>query len=224
MLGCHDFIYFCKMFLELLLKGLIIGCAVSIPLGPIGVLIVQRTVNKNRTSGFFSGIGVATSDTIYAIISGFSLTFITSFIKQHQLSFQIFGAIILLILGTHIFLKNPVKDLRNYRKKGSTYLQDMVSTFLVTFPNPLVIFIFLAVFASSGVVLNIDKPYQALFLLLGIFLGATSWWFTLTGIVSLFKHKFNLRILWWFNKIAGSLVFIFVVVSFILSILSKAKI
>ena len=212
------------MFLSLLIKGFIIGCAVSIPLGPIGVLIIQRTVNKNPVSGFFSGVGAATSDTIYAIIAGFSLTYIINFIKQNQLAFQLFGAIILLLLGIHIFMKNPVKDMRNYRKKGSTHWQDMVSTFLVTFPNPLVIFVFLAFFASSGVVLNIDKPYQALFLLLGVFIGASFWWFTLTTIVSLFKHKFNLRVLWWFNKIAGSLVLIFVVITFVISLITEVEI
>ena len=212
------------MLLSLLLKGIIIGFAVSIPLGPIGVLIVQRTVNKNRVSGFFSGIGVAASDTIYAIIAGFSLTYIINFIRLHQMSFQILGALILLTLGIYIFRKNPVKDMRNYRKKGSSYLQDMVSTFLVTFPNPLVIFIFLAVFAGSGVVLNIEKPYQATFMLMGVFLGSTSWWFFLTILVSSFKHKFNLLMLWWFNKIAGSLILVFVVISFILSMTSGIRI
>ncbi len=216
--------YFCDMFLTLLIKGLIIGFAVSIPLGPIGVLIVQRTVNKNRYSGFFSGMGAATSDTIYAIIAGFSLTYIINFIRQHQMTFQVLGAIILLILGLYIFTKNPVKDLRKYRKKGSNYFQDMASTFLITFPNPLVIFIFLAVFASSGVVLKIDEPYQSLILLLGIFLGATCWWFTLTSVVSLFRNRFSLKSIWWLNKIAGILILVFVVVSFILSIVTNAKI
>lgn len=116
--ACDDFSYFCEMFLSLLIKGFIIGCAVSIPLGPIGVLIIQRTVNKNPVSGFFSGVGAATSDTIYAIIAGFSLTYIINFIKQNQLAFQLFGAIILLLLGIHIFMKNPVKDIRRLQKEG----------------------------------------------------------------------------------------------------------
>ena len=212
------------MLLSLLFKGIIIGIAVSIPLGPIGVLIVQRTVNKSRVSGFFSGLGVATSDTIYAIIAGFSLTYIINFIKQHQFSFQLFGALILLLLGIYIFRKNPAKDVRKYKKKGSTNLQDMFSTFIVTFPNPLVIFIFLAVFASSGVVMNIEKPYQALLILLGVFMGATSWWFTLTMLVSSFKHKFNLRILWWFNKIAGSLIFLFVLITVFMTLTSGGQV
>jgi len=206
------------MFLSLFIKGFILGFAVSVPLGPIGVLVVQRTVNKNRTSGFFSGLGAAASDTIYAVIAGFSLTYIINVIKEYQDTFEIVGILMLLFLGIFIYTKNPVKDLKKYRKKGSSYFQDMMSTFLVTFTNPMVVFIFLAVFTSSGIVLNIDKPYQALFMLTGVFCGGTSWWLILTSIVSIFKHKFNLRVLWWFNKIAGAIVLVFVLISLVLTL------
>lgn len=211
------------MFLNLFLKGLIIGLAVSVPLGPIGVLIIQRTVNKDRASGFFSGMGAATSDAIYSIIAGFSLTWIIDFVRQYELTFQTLGAIIILLLGVHIFFKNPVKDIRKYRRKGSSYIQDYISTFIITFPNPLVIFIFLAVFASTGIVMNIDRPYQSFFIVLGIFTGATSWWLILTSVVSMFRHQFNLRILWWFNKIAGALIWVFVIVSFIYSVVNHLE-
>jgi len=201
-----------------------IGLAVSVPLGPIGVLIIQRTVNKNKASGFFSGLGVATSDAIYSIIAGFSLTWIINFVKEYQLTFQTFGAVIVLLLGVYIFLKNPVKDVRKFRKKGSSYFQDFVSTFLISFPNPLVIFIFLAVFASTGIVLEIDRPYQAFFVVFGIFAGACSWWLILVNLVSIFRHRFNLRLLWWFNKIAGVLIWIFVIVSLAYSIINQIRI
>ena len=212
------------MFFDLFITGLVIGVAVSIPLGPIGVLIIQRTVNKDRTAGFLSGMGAATSDAIYAIIAGFSLTWIINFIRQYQLTFQTLGALIIMLLGVHIFLKNPVKDIRRLRRKGSSYFQDFASTFLITFPNPLVIFVFLAVFASTGIVLNIDTPYQSFFIVFGVFAGACSWWLLLTGLVSLFKHHFNLRLLWWFNKIAGVLIWIFVIISYTYSLLNQLKI
>ncbi|MGQ8335011.1 LysE family translocator [Sunxiuqinia sp. A32] len=208
------------MFLSLFIEGFIVGFAVSVPIGPIGVLVLQRTVNKNRLSGFFSGIGAATSDTIYAVIAGFSLSYVINFIKQYQFTFQLVGTLMLLILGIFIFTKNPVKDLRNYRRKGSSHFQDMMSTFLVTFTNPLVALVFLAVFTGSGIVLDIAKPYQALFMLSGVFLGANFWWFILTSLADLFKHKFNLRVLWWFNKIAGAMVLVFVLVSLIITLTS----
>jgi len=213
MLNTGKINYFWTMFFTLLLKGILIGFLVSIPLGPIGILVIQRTVNKNRIAGLMSGMGAALSDTLYAVIAGFSLTFIIDFIREHELLFQAFGALVVLALGIHIFFKNPVTDLRRNRQKGNTHLQDIISSFLVTFSNPLTIFVFLAVFTSSGVAISLEKPYHSFFVILGIFSGAFIWWFSLSGIVSLVKHKINLRILWWINKTAGILIVLFVLVT-----------
>ncbi|MEN6454946.1 MAG: LysE family transporter [Prolixibacteraceae bacterium] len=202
------------MLLSIFIKGIIIGLAVSVPLGPIGVLIIQRTVNKNRISGFLTGLGASLTDVFYALIAGFSLTYIIDFIRLHQLTFHILGALIVFFLGVYIFRKNPANDMRRYKRRGCNYYQDLISTFLITFPNPLVVFIFLAVFASSGIVFHISQPYDAFTMILGIFTGASIWWLTLTNLVSSFRHKFSLRVLWWFNKISGALIMILVLVSF----------
>jgi len=203
------------MFLTLIAKGILIGLLVSIPLGPIGVLVIQRTVNKSRMAGLLSGMGAALSDTVYAIIAGFSLTFVIDFIRLHEMLFQSIGALVVLALGIHIFLTNPVKDIRRNRLRGSTHFQDIISSFLVTLSNPLTVFVFLAVFTSSGVAVSLEQPYHSFFVILGIFLGAFIWWFSLSGIVSLFRHKINLRILWWINKAAGAIIVLFVLVTVI---------
>lgn len=204
------------MFLALIAKGMIIGLLVSIPLGPIGVLVVQRTVNKSRVAGLLSGMGAALSDTLYAIIAGFSLTYIVDFIREYEMLFQTVGALVVLALGVHIFFKDPVTDLQRNRLRGNTHLKDIISTFLVTFSNPLSVFVFLAIFTSSGVVMTLNQPYNSFFIILGIFTGALMWWFSLSGLVSLFRHKISLRILWWINKTAGTLIVLFVLVTIIL--------
>ncbi len=211
-------IYFCGMFLTLIAKGILIGLLVSIPLGPIGVLVIQRTVNKSRKAGLLSGMGAALSDTLYAVIAGFSLTFVIDFIREHEILFQSVGALVVLGLGIHIFFKNPVTDLRKNRIRGNTHFQDIISCFLLTFANPLTVFVFLAVFTSSGVAFNLEQPYHSFFVILGIFTGACLWWFSLSGIVSLFRHKINLRILWWINKTAGVVIVIFVLVTVIFTV------
>ena len=204
------------MILMLILKGILIGFLVSIPLGPIGVLVIQRTVNKSRIAGLLSGMGAALSDTIYAVIAGFSLTFVVDFIRIHEILFQTIGAGVVLALGIHIFFKNPVTDLRKNRLRGNTHFQDIISSFLVTFSNPLAVFVFLAVFTSSGVVISLEQPYHSFFVIFGIFSGASLWWFSLSGIVSMFRHKINLRILWWINKTSGVVIVIFVVATAII--------
>ena len=206
-------VYFCAMFLTLLIKGILIGFLVSIPLGPIGVLVIQRTVNKSRLAGLLSGMGAALSDTLYAVIAGFSITFVIDFIRNNEIIFQSIGAIVVLALGIHIFFKDPVTDLRRNRLRGNTHFQDIISSFLVTFSNPLTVFVFLAVFTSSGVAISMEQPYHSFFVISGIFAGAFFWWFFLSGIVSLFRHKINLRILWWINKTTGVLIVLFVLVT-----------
>lgn len=198
------------MLLSLFIQGLIVGFLVSVPLGPIGIVVVQRTVSKSRKAGFFSGMGAASSDAFYAVVAGFSMQIIIDFIRQHELLFQILGAVVLLIMGIYIFMKNPVTDLKRNKQRGSTYFQDYISSFLVTVSNPLVVFVFLAVFASSGLVLSMEHPYYSLLIVAGVFVGGCSWWFTLSGLVGLFRHRINLRFLWWFNKIAGIAVLLFV--------------
>ncbi len=168
-----------------------------------------------------SGLGVALSDTFYAIIAGFSLTYVINILKQYQLFFQIFGALALIGLGLHIFFKNPVKEVRKFRRGRSNYFHDFLFSFLVTFSNPLVALVFLAVFTGSGVVLSISEPYQSFFIVLGIFMGCCLWWFSLTTLVGYFRHRFNLRVLWWFNKIAGVLIVVFVVATVIVAITRK---
>jgi threonine/homoserine/homoserine lactone efflux protein len=127
--------------------------------------------------------------------------------------FQVVGAVVVLALGIHIFFKNPVSDLRRNRVHGNTHFQDIISSFLVTVSNPLTVFVFLAVFTSSGVAISLQQPYHAFFVILGISTGAFIWWFSLSGIVSLFRHKINLRILWWINKTAGAVIVLFVLVT-----------
>ena len=208
------------MFLTLLLKGILIGLLVSIPLGPIGVLVIQRTVNKTRMAGLLSGMGAALSDTLYAIIAGFSLTYVVDFIRKNEFLFQLSGAMVVLGLGIYIFFKNPLTDMKQHRLRGNTHLKDIISTFLVTFSNPLSVLVFLAIFTSSGVAMSIEKPFYSIFIILGVFTGAFLWWFSLSGLVSMYRHKINLRFLWWLNKTAGVLIVIFVLIT-ILIVLQK---
>ncbi|MCU4157339.1 LysE family transporter [Carboxylicivirga sp. A043] len=197
-----------------IIDGVIIGISASIPLGPIGVLVVQRTLNKGHLSGFVSGLGAALSDTIYAIIAGFSLSFIVGFIESQLLWIQIFGALILIALGLKIFTTNPAIQLRKQKKKSSSLLQDFFSTFALTIANPLAVFLFMAFFASFRVVGAEKTGIDNLLLIGGVFTGAATWWLILSSLVNLFRSKINLRRLFWINKIAGSTIIVLVVLAF----------
>lgn len=203
------------MDLNLLWKGVVTGLAVSIPLGPLGILCIQRTVNKNWKSGIFSGIGIAVADTVYAFVAGFSLSIIVDFIRTYELYFKLVGFFVLLLLGIYIFRSNPTKQIQDYKLKGSSHMQDFLTTFLVTLSNPLSVFVFIAIFTGYSIVLQFSQPLEALLMIGGIFMGGSLWWFIITGFANLFRHKFTINTLYWANRIIGLGVIVVAVAFFI---------
>ena len=192
-----------------LIKGLIVGFLASIPLGPVGVLCIQRTINKGRIYGLFSGLGAATIDSFFALVAAFGLTYIINFIEEQQFYIQLIGGVVIIILGVKIFNTNPIKQIRRHRRKKNKLIEDYFSVFFLTLSNPLAIFLFVAAFAGIGIVSSDDSNVKSFLIISGVFLGATSWWATLTFFVDLFRKRFRLKQLWWINKIAGLLIIIF---------------
>ncbi|MBP7507015.1 MAG: LysE family transporter [Prolixibacteraceae bacterium] len=199
------------MLVNLILKGLITGFLVTIPVGPMAVLIIQRTANRDFKSGFSTALGVVSIDSMYASIAGLSVSFIITFLRTYQTYIQIIGAVVLLCLGLFIFFSKPMKSMKEYKKKGSNMFQFYFTGMLFAASNPLVILSYIAIFAGTGMVFNHHVPIEFISLLAGFFLGSLGWWTILTTLVSRFRHHLNLRILWWFNKISGSLIMIFVI-------------
>lgn len=203
------------MYWSTLLDGMLVGFSASLPLGPIGVLIIQRTLQNGRTSGLLSGFGAAMSDTIYAIIAGFSLSYIVTFIEAQILWIQLGGVIVLTGLGIKIFRTNPVAQLRRQKAGKHSLISDFVSTFLLTLSNPLAIFLFIAFFAGFRVLKSEYGLIGHLIIISGVFFGAAVWWTLLTSVVGLFRSKINLRRLFWINKIAGLTIIVLVVAAFL---------
>jgi len=197
------------MELSLFYKGIIIGFSASAPLGPIGVLCVQRTLSKGRLSGFVSGLGAAFADTIYATIAGLGLTMVITFIEEKQLFFEIAGVALLFFLGIKIFSANIVKQARKQKKQRNTLFGDFISVAFLTISNPLALFLFVAVFAGLGLVVEKINFMSTISFIIGVYSGATLWWFILSTIVNKFRDRFRLRSLWWINKIAGTIIVLF---------------
>lgn len=49
-------------------KGMVVGFVLCAPLGPIGILCIQRTLSVGRLSGFFSILGAAVIDAFYGVV------------------------------------------------------------------------------------------------------------------------------------------------------------
>ena len=193
--------------LELITKGIIIGLCISVPLGPIGMLCVQRTLNRGRKYGLATGLGATASDLIYTFITLFFLSFVLSFIQTHQTVFQAIGGVIVIIFGCFIFKSHPSQTQLNVASKGSLF-SDFFTSFGLTFSNPLILFILIALFARFDFIAD-KSPFVVYFTgISSILLGAFLWWMLLTYIVSHFKDKLGIRGLRLINIITGSTIIV----------------
>lgn len=196
--------------MELILSTLIgcfaIGIILSAPMGPIGILCVQRTLNKGREAGWWTGIGAAASDLIYCLLTGLGMSFVTNFIEANQNVLQIIGSIILLIFGIYLIKRNPATNIIEPSEKKETHYQDMVTGFLFTLSNPLIIFLVIPLFARFGFpASNLSWPIIIVGYLM-IVLGALSWWTMITYLVNAVRSHFNIRSMWIINIIIGVII------------------
>lgn len=194
-----------------IIKGIIIGLSVSAPVGPVAILCMQKTINKGVASGFAAGVGAAAADIVYAVIAGFSLTFISDFLIDNQLYIRIIGGVFLTILGFKIFMTNPAKQVWKQRHAKNAFFADFITSFAVTVSNPITILAFGAIFAGFNMVDKNSDFSHILVLIVAVFTGALIWWLTVVGIVSLFKKRIRLRNLLWINKITGIAIILFAV-------------
>lgn len=192
---------------EEIIKGIIVGLGASIPLGPIGILCIQRTLSKGRWSGFATGMGAAISDIIFSAIALLGLSFVNDFLNTYREWVMMFGGAVVAGFGVKIFVTNPIKQIKRVQEGNHQYIQDFVSSFIMTITNPGAIFLIIGMFAFIG----IDTGQYEFGLviapaLMGVFIGTMAWWFTLSTIINMFRNKFRLKQLMITNWIAGTIV------------------
>lgn len=192
-------------------KGMAIGFAIAVPVGPIGVLCIQRTLLYGARSGLASGGGAALADAFYGAIAAFGLTAITAFLQTHVLLMQALGGAFLLYLGAVTFLKKPHSEdeIMSARTRVHTWrevLRDFGSTFGLTLTNPATILSFIAIFAGLGLVT--EKPDYGLSSMMvgGVFLGSLLWWCILACGIGLVRHRLDRKALRFTNYISGTII------------------
>lgn len=196
--------------LEVVVKGILIGVIASAPMGPVGVLCVQRTLNKGRVYGLVTGFGASISDIIYALMTGYGLSFIYDFIHNRTALFwlQLIGAVLMFVFGVHTFRTNPTQNAHKVSRNKSSLVQNGVTGFFLAFSNPLLVLLFLALFTPLNFMLPEQPLYNQFIGYAAIFGGAMLWWVFITYVVSKLRERFDVRGVWIINKIIGTLVMI----------------
>lgn len=199
-------------FFEEFIKGCIIGILASAPMGPVGILTIQRTLNKGRWEGFATGIGAAISDIIYAVITGYFMFLVVDIIEDPVIALwiKVVSSILFFAFGVYTFRSKPKQNVADEDSPVETKNQltgFVISGFVFTVANPLIIFLFVALFGQFTFILAGNFITQIVGYI-GIVIGALLWWFCLTWLIDKVRNKFSNKVVWWINRIIGIAVMI----------------
>jgi len=197
----------------LFLKALVIGLSIAAPVGPIGLLCIQRTLAHGRGIGFLSGLGAALADAFYGAIGALGVSAVIASMVAARVPLALGGAAFLAWMGVQL-LRAPVATEARQAADATTPLKATLSVFVLTLANPMTILSFVAVFASIStghVAGHTLGASQAATMVLGVFLGSALWWLGLSTMVSSVRHRLSAKTMQSINRLSGAILLGFAV-------------
>ena len=197
-----------------ILSGVVIGLIVALPIGPVNLICIRRTLALGPLNGFVSGLGAALGDGLFAVITGFGFTAVAQWINGVSEPLQLAGGTLLVVFGVSTYLSDPLHG-RSAEKAASgqvgapSLARAFASTFALTITNPATLFGFAALFSSLGGISGNPSFADAALVVVGVVSGSTLWWFTLTTIVGFFHAKIDAGVMKFINHGSGILVSVF---------------
>lgn len=195
--------------------AIIIGFLVTFPIGPGGLLCVQRTVKRGMKVGYLSAIGFIISDLIYGFIVLLASNFLNQYVKRDNLYLNIFISAVFIFIGLRLIFaeEHEIED---------NSIHPLISGFIIGILNPGTIFVYMGIFHFFPIHLGFDNFYYTLEILLFIFLGSNILWFILTELIIHLKKLFTLHHFFIFDKIIGLIVSLFGIIN-LLKIILKMR-
>lgn len=202
----------------MLINGAIIGVGIAAPVGPIGLLCIQRTLSEGRLVGLASGLGAATADATYGMVAAFGLVAVSALLVDQRTLLALVGGAMLLYLGVRTILVKPAVETASPAAYATGNVASaFASTLVLTLTNPMTILMFAAIFAGAGIAQRAGDWFGALLMVLGVFLGSAAWWVLLTTLVAWLRRRITPAAMLWINRTAGLMLVVFGIVALVLA-------
>lgn len=167
-------------------KSVALGLAIAAPLGPIGALCINRTLERGFFAGVAGGLGTALADGAYALAAAAGFAAFASVLQSLDLPLRVFGGAFMIWLGWKSLRPKPVRAAAEVGARD--LLGVTAATFLLTLANPMTILSFAALFAGMGLA-SAAGIGGSIAVVLGVFAGSMLWWSVLSGGVALARQR-----------------------------------
>lgn len=194
------------MLLLFLVKGIVVGVVIAVPVGPVGILCLRKTIFEGRLAGLVSGLGAATADAFFGAVAAFGLTFVSDWLFGYEGLLRAAGGCYLLYAGGRALLAPPRGAIE--KSDPETLFRDFASTFALTVTNPITILVFLGVFGVLGLSGARATLLRAVVLVAGVWTGSLLWWLGLSLGIGAFRRSIGQHHLAWISRGSGALLLI----------------
>ena len=183
-------------------QSLLIGLSIAAPVGPIGLLVIQRTLQRGAIVGLATGLGAATADALYGAVGAFGVSWVIDALVGARVPLALGGGAFLLWLAWRIWHSAPATHVAQ-AGGGAGLLACFAGTFALTLSNPATIFAFIAVFGTLGARLAGGSPWT---MIAGVLAGSALWWLLLSALVGRLRTRFDARAQAWVNRSSALLL------------------
>lgn len=170
-------------------QSLLIGLSIAAPVGQIGVLAIQRTLDQGRAAGLATGLGAALADAVYGAIGAFGVSGLMAWLLGLQRWLGLFGAVVLMYLAWRTATRPVVRQAGGPPTAG-TLVRHFSGTFVLTLSNPSTILSFMAVFSALAGRAPSPSPWA---MVGGVLVGSALWWLILALGVGALRQRFDTR-------------------------------
>lgn len=171
-------------------QSMLIGLSIAAPVGPIGLLTIQRSLEQGARAGFFTGLGAAVADAAYGAVGAFGVSWLIHSLTALRVPLAVGGAAFLLWMAWGLVRARPEAVQARSGLAGGSDWRNFGGTFLLTLANPATIISFIAVFGAMSAAGTRMEPAT---LVLGVFLGSALWWLFLSSAVGSLRERFDAR-------------------------------
>ena len=139
-----------------IVKGVAIGICASAPVGPIAILVIQKSLSKGHRAGFITGLGACVVDTVFSIVAIFALAAAEKIINEHRELILLAGGVVVTILGWTMSTSDPFRKMKARESSGpAVSVTDFLQAVFMGLSNPGAIFV---IFVRTGEWLQSSSP------------------------------------------------------------------
>ncbi|MBQ6286633.1 MAG: LysE family transporter [Bacteroidales bacterium] len=190
-----------------ILKAFLTGICASAPIGPVAILVLQKSLSYGQKSGFVTGLGATTVDTTYAMVSIFALAIAQDFLEAHETAIMLIGGTILIALGCSMAFKDPFRKMKYGEEERGASIKDYFQAVATALSNPGAILVMFALFAFFKI--DVDKTSFKMFpIILAVAAGSMTYWFSFSSLFGKWRRAIDIKAMIWLNRIAGLIVII----------------